>query len=262
VWFDPRWFDLCSGFVVTYFTFGPNNQKNQKNPIFVPKKNKQIIQISRHCHFVCLNLSGPSNPAKMVKSRITASRRLRAQVKKHQKTRRGGHNGFSPRLRELNSGDVPWEMPSGGKSKFQKKEREKSSPSDHHNNKKSEREQTYVAQTFSMSTLDVVFCHLFSYSSLSFRVCVCVIVTWPARNGGRFFFFSLRSETFFYVSAMDWSGCLLTRPGAGIQSSRVVFSFYSTSPTAFVLSKVCLIYSVSFLFLSLMEEREREREMG
>jgi len=57
----------------------------------------------------------------MVKSRITASRRLRAQVKKHQKTRRGGHNGFSPRLRELNSGDVPWEMPSGGKSKFQKK---------------------------------------------------------------------------------------------------------------------------------------------
>ncbi|KAK4003245.1 hypothetical protein OUZ56_005021 [Daphnia magna] len=54
----------------------------------------------------------------MVKSRITASRRLRAQVKKHQKTRRGGHNGFSPRMRELNSGDVPWEMPSGGKSLF------------------------------------------------------------------------------------------------------------------------------------------------
>ncbi|XP_057376319.1 protein SSUH2 homolog isoform X3 [Daphnia carinata] len=52
----------------------------------------------------------------MVKSRITASRRLRAQVKKHQKTRRGGHNGFSPRMRELNSGDVPWEMPSGGHS--------------------------------------------------------------------------------------------------------------------------------------------------
>lgn len=100
-------------------------QKNQKNPIFVPKNNKQIIQISRHCHFVCLNLSGPSNPVKMVKSRITASRRLRAQVKKHQKTRRGGHNGFSPRLRELNSGDVPWEMPSGGKSKFPKKKRKR-----------------------------------------------------------------------------------------------------------------------------------------
>lgn len=178
VWFDPRWFDLCSGFVVTYFSFGPNNHKKKRrtkksNFRTKKKKNKQIIQISRHCLFACLNLSGPSNPAKMVKSRITASRRLRAQVKKHQKTRRGGHNGFSPRLRELNSGDVPWEMPSGGKSKFQKKKERKILPFRTTTTKRG-REQTYVAQTFWMSTLDVVFCHLFSYSSLSFRVCVCV----------------------------------------------------------------------------------------
>lgn len=49
---------------------------------------------------------GAGEPGAMVKTRITASRRLRAQVKKYQKTRRGG---FAPRLRELNSGDAPWE---------------------------------------------------------------------------------------------------------------------------------------------------------
>lgn len=45
----------------------------------------------------------------MVKTRITASRRLRAQVKKHQPARRS----FAPRLRELNSGDAPWDTGAG-----------------------------------------------------------------------------------------------------------------------------------------------------
>ena len=44
----------------------------------------------------------------MVKTRIVASRRLRAQVKKHQPSRR--QSPFTPRLRELNSGDAPWEV--------------------------------------------------------------------------------------------------------------------------------------------------------
>lgn len=65
-------------------------------------------------HFVVVVVSYNNNN-EMVKSRITASRRLRAQVKKHQqKTRR--RDGFNPRLRELNSGDAPWE-PCCGKSK-------------------------------------------------------------------------------------------------------------------------------------------------
>ena len=116
LWFDPRWFDLCSGLT-------PRILSDQHL-----KKNVHLRTIYsnffRH-YLVCLCLFFLSYyfgcfpiGHKMVKSRITASRRLRAQVKKHQKTRRGGHNGFSPRLRELNSGDVPWEMPSGGKSKF------------------------------------------------------------------------------------------------------------------------------------------------
>lgn len=68
--------------------------------------------------------SGGRLPINMVKTRITASRRLRAQVKKHQKSRRGagaggGGGAFTPRLRELNSGDAPWSEPCG-KSKLLK----------------------------------------------------------------------------------------------------------------------------------------------
>ena len=50
----------------------------------------------------------------MVKSRMTASRRLRAQVKKYQPTRRTTQ--FAPRLRELNSGDAPWDPCCGNQS--------------------------------------------------------------------------------------------------------------------------------------------------
>ena len=50
----------------------------------------------------------------MVKSRITASRRLRAQVKKCQTPKR---RPFAPRLRELNSGDAPWDPCCGNQSR-------------------------------------------------------------------------------------------------------------------------------------------------
>lgn len=120
---------------------------------------------------------------KMVKSRITASRRLRAQVKKHQKTRRGGHNGFSPRLRELNSGDVPWEMPSGGKSKF---------PTHTHTHKKNERNvcgtQTFECHLLmSFSVISILFFHL------------SVIVTWRKKGD---FLCGRKAGT-----VKDWSGC-------------------------------------------------------
>ena len=138
VWFDPRWFDLCSGVTSRSYCI--------PNPTWTKKTQTIFLSTNLYSNLPPLScvpqLSFAINH-KMVKSRITASRRLRAQVKKHQKTRRGGHNGFSPRLRELNSGDVPWEMPSGGKSKFK------------------ERRKTYVAKNIWMSSVDIVFCHLF-----------------------------------------------------------------------------------------------------